>query len=146
MNALPVCKIIQYTTPVNINKQLISMAINYTYNKYMKRKKNQVNVLPHCRTESNCTLVRLDLSISMYFEKAVGQAWEVFIIVLGCIVLFWCYSCVYNTNETMKVLFTDSVSTTTVLDLLIRILSAPYKILCVPLTLLHTIKYLLEGY
>ena len=39
-----------------------------------------------------------------------------------CFVLFWCYSCVYNTNKTTKVLFTDSVSTTAVLDLLIRIL------------------------
>ena len=46
-------------------------------------------------------------------------------------VLVWCYSCVYNTNETMKVLFTDSVSTTAVLDLLIRILSSPNKTLCV---------------
>ena len=69
--------------------------------------------------------------------------------VLACFVLFWCYSCVYNTNETMKVLFTVSVSTTVVLDLLIRILSAPNKILCVPLVtviILHTIRYLLQGY
>ena len=68
---------------------------------------------------------------------------------LACFVLFWCYSCVYNTNETTKILFTDSVSTTAVLDLLIRILSAPNKILCVPLvtvTILHTFKYLLQGY
>ena len=92
-----------------------------------------INVLPHSRTDDKCTLISLDLIISIYFVKAVGQAREVFIIVLGCIVLFWCYSCVYNTNETAKVLFTDSVSTTTVLDLLIRILSAPYKILCVTL-------------
>ena len=112
----------------------------------MTNLQKKLNVLPHCRTDNNCTLVRLDLDISMYFVKAVGQAREVFIIVLGYIVLFWCYSCVYNTNKTMKVLFTDSVSTTTVLDLLIRILSAPYKILCVPLTLLHTIKYLLQEY
>ena len=63
--------------------------------------------------------------------------------VLGPFVLFWCYSCVYNTNEAAKVLFTDSVSTTAVLDPLIRILSTPSKILCVLLvttTLLHTIK------
>ena len=49
----------------------------------------------------------------------------------------------------MKVLFTNSVSTTAVLDPLIRILSAPNKILCVPLvtvTLLHTIKYQLQDY
>ena len=49
----------------------------------------------------------------------------------------------------MKVLFTVSVSTTAVLDLLIRILSAPNKILCVPLvtvTNLHTIMYQLQGY
>ena len=55
---------------------------------------------------------------------------------------------VYNTNETTKVLFTVSVSTTVVLDH-IRILSAPNKILCVPLvtvTLLHTIKQQLQGY
>ena len=49
----------------------------------------------------------------------------------------------------MKVLFTVSVSTTTVLDLLIRVLSAPNKILGVPLvtvTDLHTIMYQLQGY
>ena len=46
-------------------------------------------------------------------------------------VLFWCYSCVYNTKETTKVLFTDTVSTTAELDLLIRILSSLNKILCV---------------
>ena len=51
--------------------------------------------------------------------------------VLFWFVLFWCYSCVYNTNETTKVLFTDSVSTTVELDPLIRILSSPNKILCV---------------
>ena len=69
--------------------------------------------------------------------------------ILGSFVLFWCYSCVYNTNKTMKVLFTNAVSTTVVLDPLIRILSAPSKILCVPLvtvTLLHTIKQQLQGY
>ena len=44
-------------------------------------------------------------------------------------VLFWCYSCVYNTIKTMKVLFTDPVSTTAELDLLIRILSPLTKIL-----------------
>ena len=38
-------------------------------------------------------------------------------------VLFWCYSCVYNTTETMKVLFTDTVNTTAELDLLISTLS-----------------------
>ena len=107
---------------------------------------NVINILPRNRTDDNYTLVRLNLDISMYFVKAVGQAQEVFIIVLGYIVLFWCYSCVYSTNETTKVLFTDAVSTTTVLDLLIRILSAPYKILCVLLTLSHTIKYLPQEY
>ena len=68
---------------------------------------------------------------------------------LVCFVLFWCYSCVYNTNETMKNLFIVSISTTTVLDLLIRMISTPSKILCVLLrkvAILHTIKYLLQGY
>ena len=51
--------------------------------------------------------------------------------ILFCFVLFWCYSCVYNTNKTTKVLFTDPVSTTAELDLLIRILSPHNKILCV---------------
>ena len=49
----------------------------------------------------------------------------------------------------MKVLFTDSVSTTAVLDLLIRILSAPNKILCVLLvtvTILTTFTLYLQGY
>ena len=55
--------------------------------------------------------------------------------VLFCFVLFWCYSCVYNTNKTTKVLFTDPVSTTAELDLLIRILSSPNKILCVLLVI-----------
>ena len=52
---------------------------------------------------------------------------------LVCFVLFWCCSCVYNTNETMKTLFIVSVSTTTVLDPLIKMISTPSKILCVPL-------------
>ena len=39
--------------------------------------------------------------------------------ILFCFVLVWCYSCVYNTNETMKVLFTDPVSTAAELDLVI---------------------------
>ena len=72
-----------------------------------------------------------------------------FTICFGLFCFAWCYSCVYNTNETMKVLFTVSVSTTAVLDLLIRILSAPNKISCVPLvtvTNLHTILYQLQGY
>ena len=47
-----------------------------------------INVLPHSRTDDKCTLVRLDLIISIYFGKAVGQAREVFIIVLGCSVFF----------------------------------------------------------
>ena len=68
-----------------------------------------------------------------------------FYFVLVCFVLVWCYSCVYNTSETTKVLFTDSVSTTAVLDLLIRILSAPNKILCV-LLLLTTFTLYLQGY
>ena len=43
----------------------------------------------------------------------------------------------------MKVLFTDSVSTTAVLDLLIRISSAPNKIVCV---LLVTVTILTTFY
>ena len=82
--------------------------------------------------------------------RAIGQALErTILFVLVCFVLIWCYSCVCNTNETTKVLFTVSVSTTVVLDPLIRILSAPNKILCVPLvtvTILHTIMYQLQGY
>ena len=69
--------------------------------------------------------------------------------ILFCFVLVWCYSCVYNTNETMKVLFTDPVSTTAELDLLIRILSAPNKMLCVLLvtvTILTTFALYLQGY
>ena len=65
------------------------------------------------------------------------------------LVLFWCYSCVYNTNETTKVLFTDPVSTTAELDLLIRILSPLNKILCVLLvtvTILTTFTLYLQGY
>ena len=64
------------------------------------------------------------------------------------LVLFWCYSCVYNTNKTMKVLFIDPVSTTAELDLLIRILSSPNKILCVLLvtvTILTTFTLYLQG-
>ena len=85
----------------------------------------------------------------VFHTKLGGQLVRHRKFVLVCFVLFWCYSCVYNTNKTMKVLFTVSVSTTVVLDLLIRILSAPNKILCVPLvtvTLLHTIKQQLQGY
>ena len=69
-----------------------------------------------------------------------------FCFLLDWFVLVWCYSCVHNTNETMKVLFTDSVSTTAVLDLLIRILSAPNKILgvlLVTVTILTTFYTLL---
>ena len=50
---------------------------------------------------------------------------------LFCFVLFWCCSCVYNTNETTKYLSMVSVSTTTVLDPLIKMISTPSKILCV---------------
>ena len=57
---------------------------------------NVINVLPCNRTDDNCTLVRLNLDISMYFVKAVGQAQEVFIIVLGYVVLF-CATVVYIT-------------------------------------------------
>ena len=62
-------------------------------------------------------LVRQDFTI--YF------VWICFVLVLQC------YSCVHYTNETMKVLFTFSVSTTAVLDLLIRRVSTPNKILYV---------------
>ena len=89
----------------------------------------------------------------LVFHRDLGGNWsgirKDLLFVLVCFVLFWCYSCVYNTNETTKVLFTVSVSTTAVLDLLIRILSAPNKILYVPLvtvTILHTIRYHLQGY
>ena len=82
-------------------------------------------------------------------RQLVRQGKGQFYFVLVCFVLVWCYSCVYNTNETMKVLFTDSVSTTAELDLLIRILSAPNKILCVLLvtvTILTTFILYLQGY
>ena len=49
----------------------------------------------------------------------------------------------------MKVLFTDPVSTTAELDLLIRILSSHNKILCVLLvtvTILTTFIHHLQGY
>ena len=89
-----------------------------------------------------------------YYIEIWGGNWSGigkghFYFVLVCFVLVWCYNCVYNTNETMKVLFTDSVSTTVVLDLLIRILSAPNKILCVLLvtgTILTTFIHYLQGY
>ena len=42
----------------------------------------------------------------------------------------------------MEVLFTDSVSTTAVLDLLIRILSAPNKIMCVLLVTVTILQHL----
>ena len=58
--------------------------------------------------------------------KAIGQA---LIIGQSYFVLFWCYSYVYNTSKTTKVLFTDPVSTTAELDLFIRILSPLTKIL-----------------
>ena len=64
-------------------------------------------------------LVRQDFTI--YF------AWFCFVLVLQC------YSCVHYTNETTKVLFMVSVNTTAVLDLLIRRVSTPNKILYVPL-------------
>ena len=82
-------------------------------------------------------------------RQLVRQGEGQFYFVLVCFVLFWCYSCIYNTSETMKVLLTDSVSTTAVLDLLIRILSAPNKILCVLLvsvTILTTFTLYLQGY
>ena len=75
-------------------------------------------------------------------RQLVRQGEGQFYFVLVCFVLIWCYSCVYNTDKTTKALFTDSVSTTAVLDLLIRILSSPNKILCVLLvtvTILTTI-------
>ena len=97
------------------------------------------------KIDSNCNLVRQFLSIIQRFGRAIGQALErTILIVLVCFVLIWCCSCVYNTNKITKVLFTVSVSTIAVVDLLIRILSAPNKILCVPLvtvTVLHTIIY-----
>ena len=82
-------------------------------------------------------------------RQLVRQGEGQFYFVLVCFVLVWCYSCVYNTNKTMKVLFTVSVSTTAVLDLLIRILSTPNKILCVLLvtvTILTTFILYLQGY
>ena len=48
-----------------------------------------------------------------------------------------------NTNETMKVLFTDSVNTTEELDLLIRILSPLSDPVCV---LLVTVHYAIQLY
>ena len=79
-------------------------------------------------------LVRQDFTI--YF------VWFCFVLVLQC------YSCVHYTNETTKVLFTVSVSTTAVMDLLIRIVSTPNKLLCVLLrekvTFLHTITRILS--
>ena len=61
-------------------------------------------------------------------------------------VLFWCYSCVYNTIQTMKVLFTDPVSTTAELDLLIMIFSQLTKILLCVLLVTVTISYNLTLY
>ena len=90
--------------------------------------------LPRSGTDSYCNLVRQFLSIIWRFGEAIGQAnirKGQFCFVLFCFGLVWCYSCVYNINETTKVLFTETVSTTAVLDLLIRILSAPNKIMCV---------------
>ena len=67
---------------------------------------------------------------------AIGQS---------CFVLF----CVYNTIKTTKVLFTDPVSTTAELDLLIRILSPLTKILlcstCYSYNILQ-LNTLLQGY
>ena len=97
-------------------------------------------------------LLRSGQALSLYFITIWEGNWsgkDKDYFVLVCFVLFWCYSCVYNTSETTKVLFTDSVSTTAVLDLLIRILSAPNKILCVLLvtvTILTTFTLYLQGY
>ena len=85
----------------------------------------------------------------VFHTKLGGQLVRHRKFVLVYFVLFWCYSYVYNTNKTTKVLFTVSVSTPVVLDLLIRILSAPNNILHVPLitvTLLHTINQQLQGH
>ena len=66
----------------------------------------------------------------------LGRQWSgigkgQFYFVLVCFVLVWCYSCVYNTNETMKVLFTDSVSTTAVMDLLYQdLVSTQQDLVC----------------
>ena len=109
-----------------------------------------IDVLPRSGTDNNCNLVRQFLSILYRFGRAIGQALErTILFVLVCFVLFWCYTCVYNTNKTTKVLFTVSVSTTTVVDLFISMLSTPNKILCVPLvavTNLHTFMYQVQGY
>ena len=97
-------------------------------------------------------LLQSGQALSLYFITIWEGNWlgkDNFIFVLVCFVLFWCYSCVYNTSKITKVLFTDSVSTTTVLDLLIRILSAPSKILCflpVTVTILTTFTLYLQGY
>ena len=60
------------------------------------------------------------------------------------VLVLQCYSCVHYTNGTTKVLFTFSVSTTAVLDLLIRRVSTPNKILYVLLrekvTFMHYYK------
>ena len=89
-------------------------------------------------------------AISQYFIVNWEGYWSgIILFILVCFVLFWCCSCVYNTNKTMKTLFIVSVSTATVLDLLIKMISTPSKILYVLLvtvTILHTIKYLLQGY
>ena len=91
-------------------------------------------------------------ALSLYFITIWGRQLVrqgQFYFVLVCFVLFWCYSCVYNISKPMKVLFTDSISTTAVLDLLIRILSAPNKILCVLLvsvTIFTTFALYLQGY
>ena len=68
---------------------------------------------------------------SLVFDNNLGRQLVGHRLGQSCFALFRCYSCVYNTNETMKVLFTDPASTTVELDLLIRILSSPNKILCV---------------
>ena len=78
----------------------------------------------------------------------VRQDFTIYIVWFCFVLVLQCYSCVHYTNKTTKDLFTFSVSTTAVLDLLIRIVSTPNKILYALLrekvTFLHTITRILS--
>ena len=85
------------------------------------------------------------------FNKELGgqlvrQDLTVYFVQFCFVLVLQCYSCVHYTNKTMKVLFTVSVSTTAVLDLLIRRVSTPSKILYVLLREKVTFYTLLQGY
>ena len=104
--------------------------------------------LPRCRRKERSAMWSGNYIV---FNKELGgqlvrQDLTVYFVQFCFVLVLQCYSCVHYTNETMKVLFTVSVSTTAVLDLLIRRVSTPNKILYVLLREKVTFYTLLQGY